>query len=437
MEHEEQSQSKWQVPFFTVWTGQALSLIGSRVAQFALIWYLTESTGSATVLATASMMALLPGIFLGPFIGALVDRWNRRIVMIVADTIIALAILWLAYLFWIDNLQIWQIYAIMLVRAIGGSFHWPAMSASTSLMVPKEHLARVAGINQALNGALNIIGPPLGALLMQVLPMQGIMMVDVATAALAIGPLFFISIPQPERAGENGGQKQSLWADMAEGVRYLRGWSGMMVLIGFALIFKIALTPAFSLIPLLVSEHFGGDAAQLSLMDATAGVGIILGGVFLSVWGGFKRQIYTILMGVLVFSLSFIVLGLTPAGMFGLALVTFFVIGAMLPLIDGPLMAIMQGSVAPEMQGRVFTLMSSLLNLTGPISLAFAGPVSDLLGLQSWYVAAGVLCGASGVLGFFIPAIVNIEENNNGHAAQDKAQPVTATEIAVPVGAAE
>ncbi len=437
MEQTEQSRSKWQIPFFTIWTGQALSLVGSRVAQFALIWYLTKSTGSATVLATASMMALLPGIFLGPFIGALVDRWNRRVVMIVADTVIALAILWLAYLFWIDNLQTWQIYVIMLIRAIGGSFHWPAMSASTSLMVPKEHLARVSGINQALNGALNIVGPPLGALLMQVLPMQGIMMIDVVTAALAIGPLFFILIPQPERESEHGGQKQSLWADMGAGVRYLRSWSGMMVLIGFALVFKMALTPAFSLIPLLVSKHFGGDAAQLSLMDATAGVGIILGGVFLSVWGGFKRQIYTILMGVVIFSLSFIVLGLTPAGMFGLALASFFVIGAMLPLIDGPIMAIMQGSVAPEMQGRVFTLMGSLLNLTGPISLAFAGPVSDLLGLQSWYVAAGVLCGVSGVLGFFIPAIVNIEENNNGHTAQDKAQPVTATEIAVPVGAAE
>ena len=437
MEQTEQSRSKWRVPFFTIWTGQALSLVGSRVAQFALIWYLTQSTGSATVLATASMMALLPGIFLGPFIGALVDRWNRRVVMIVADSVIALAILWLAYLFWIDALQIWQIYAIMLVRAIGESFHWPAMSASTSLMVPKEHLARVAGINQALNGALNIVGPPLGALLMQVLPMQGIMMVDVVTAALAIGPLCFIFIPQPERAGENGGQKQSLWVDMWEGLRYLWGWSGMMVLIGFALVFKMALTPAFSLIPLLVSKHFGGDAAQLSLMDATAGVGIILGGLFLSVWGGFKRQIYTILTGVVIFSLSFVVLGLTPAGMFGLAMVSFFVIGAMLPLIDGPIMAIMQGSVAPEMQGRVFTLMGSLLNLTGPISLAFAGPVSDSLGLQSWYVAAGVLCGVFGLLGFFIPAIVNIEENNNGHAARDEAQPVTASEITVPVGAAE
>jgi len=152
-------------------------------------------------------------------------------------------------------------------------------------------------------------------------------------------------------------------------------------------------------------------------LEAVAGVGIILGGLLLSIWGGFKRQIITVMTAVIVFGLSFVVLGMAPAGMFGLALVSMFVVGLMLPMIDGPVMAILQGTVAPEMQGRVFTMMNSLLNLTGPISLVFAGPVSDRVGLQVWYVAAGVLCGVTGMLGFFIPAIINIEENNNGAAA--------------------
>jgi len=133
--------------------GQAFSLFGSRVVQFALVWWLTQLTGSATVLATASMVALIPEIFLSPIAGAYVDRWNRRIVMILADGMIALASLWLAYLFWIDAAQVWHIYVIMLVRAVGGAFHWPAMQASTSLMVPQEHLTRVAGLNQTMNGA--------------------------------------------------------------------------------------------------------------------------------------------------------------------------------------------------------------------------------------------------------------------------------------------
>jgi len=407
-------QPKWQIPFFTIWVGQALSLVGSTMTQFALVWYLTKATGSATVLATASMMALLPGIFLGHFIGALIDRWNRRVVMIVADSIIALAILWLAYLFWIDALQIWQVYAVMFIRAVGGIFHLPAMQASTSLMVPKEHLSRVAGVNQMLSGMMNIIGAPLGALLMELIPMHNIMLVDIVTAMLAIGPLFFVFIPQPKRVEESETKKQSVWADLGDGLRYLRGWSGLMALIGFALIIKMALTPAVLLIPLLVFKHFGGGAPQLSLMQVVMGIGAISGGLLLSIWGGFKRKIITVMTAVIIFSLSFIVLGMTPAGMFGLALACMFVAGFMWPLIDGPVMATMQVTVAPEMQGRVITMMNSLLNLTGPISLAFAGPVSDWVGLQFWYVAAGVLCVVLGVLGFFIPAIMNIEENNNG-----------------------
>jgi DHA3 family macrolide efflux protein-like MFS transporter len=186
-----------------------------------------------------------------------------------------------------------------------------------------------------------------------------------------------------------------------------------MTLIGVAMIVKIALTPAFSLLPLLVSQHFNGGAAQLSLLEAVAGVGIVLGGLILSAWGGFRRKIHTSMLGMVILGLSFLVLGFTPGGLFWMALVSIFVAGFTIPLIDGPIMAILQSTVAPEIQGRVFTLMGSLLSITSPFSLAVAGPVSDWLGLQVWYVVAGVLCGVTGVALFFVPAIVNIEENNN------------------------
>jgi DHA3 family macrolide efflux protein-like MFS transporter len=425
MKWEQKQHSNWKLSFFTIWTGQAFSLIGSRVVQFALVWWLTQLTGSATVLATATMVALMPEIVLAPLAGAYVDRWNRRVVMIVADGMIALASLWLAYLFWIDATHVWHVYVIMLVRAVGGSFHWPAMQASTSLMVPKEHLARVAGLNQTLNGALSIVGPPLGALLMEVLLLHGVMLVDVGTAMLAILPLFFAHVPQPKRddIGADGTAKPSIWTDMREGLRYILGWPGLMALIGVSMIVKIALTPAFSLVPLLVSEHFNGDAAQLSLLEAVAGVGIVLGGLILSVWGGFRRKIYTTMLGVVILGLGFVALGFTPGSLFWMALVSVFVIGLMIPLIDGPIMAILQGTVTPEMQGRVFTLMGSLLWITSPVSLAVAGPVSDWLGLQVWYVTAGVLCGVMGLAGFFIPAIVNIEENASGTGVEAEPLP--------------
>ena len=409
----------WKIPFFTIWTGQAFSLIGSRVVQFALVWWLTQLTGSATVLATATMVALIPEILLSPIAGAYVDRWNRRIVMIVADGLIALALLWLAYLFWVDATQIWHIYVVMAVRAVGGSFHWPAMQASTSLMVPERHLTRVAGLNQTLNGALNIVAPPLGALLMGVMPLHGVMLIDVGTAMLAITSLFFVHIPQPKR-DDIGAEKPSIWADMREGLLYIRGWKGLMTLIGVAMIVKIALTPAFALLPLLVSEHFNGGAAQLSLLEAVAGAGIVVGGLILSVWGGFRRKIYTTMSGMAILGLSLLVLGLTPGQVFWMALASIFVAGLTIPLIDGPIMAILQKAVAPEIQGRVFTMMGSLLWITSPLSLAVAGPVTDWIGLQVWYVTAGVMCVATGLAGFFVPAIVNIEENNNGVRAEAK-----------------
>ena len=415
-------QENWKAPFFAIWIGQAFSLLGSRVTQFALVWWLTETTGSATVLATATMVALIPEIALGPIAGAYVDRWNRRRVMMVADSVIALASLWLAVMFWLGSAQIWHVYVIMVVRGMAGSFHLPAVLASTSLMVPKEQLTRIAGLNQTLNGVLNIVGPPLGALLMEALPLHGVMLVDVGTAALAVAPLFFVHIPQPLRDLDQieGQETPSIWSDLRGGLRYLRGWPGLIVIIGMAMVFKIAFMPASSLLPLLVRSHFGGDAAQFGLLQALFGVGIVIGGVLLSVWGGFRRRIYTTMTGITLLGVCILGLGLTPGHLFSVALGTFFAAGFLIPMVDGPLMAIMQSTVAPEMQGRVFSLMGSLLLLTSPLSLAVAGPISDWLGLRVWYIAAGILASVMGIAGLLVPAVAHIEEGVDGGIQSDK-----------------
>ncbi len=192
-------------PFFILWSGQAISLLGSQLVQFALIWWLTQETGSATVLALATLVGLLPQIVLGPFVGVLVDRWNRRLTMFFADVLVAAATLLLAYLFATGAVQIWHVYVLLFVRALGRAFHWPAMMASTSLMVPEEKLTRIQGLNQTLNGAMNIAAAPLGALLLAILPLQGVLAIDVVTAAFAVVPLLFIHVPQPERNTAEGG----------------------------------------------------------------------------------------------------------------------------------------------------------------------------------------------------------------------------------------
>ena len=185
--------AKWAGRFFTIWSGQALSLFGSALVQFALIWWLTQESGSATVLAVATLVGMLPQIVIGPFAGALVDRWNRRIIMIAADGTIAIFSLLLAYLFATGAVQIWHIYAVMAMRALGGAFHYPAMAASTPLMVPNEQLTRINGLNQALQGVNSLAAPPIGALLLGILPTQGILLNEKDVPSRGMGRPFFYS----------------------------------------------------------------------------------------------------------------------------------------------------------------------------------------------------------------------------------------------------
>ena len=425
----------WKSGFFTIWIGEQLSFIGSRAAQFALVWWLTTTTGSATVLATATTVALLPQILLGPLAGAFVDRWNRRLVMLVSDSFIALVSLWLAYLFWTGTMQVWHVYIVMLARSLGDVFQWPAMAASTSFMVPERHLTRVAGLNQTMNGMLTIAGPALGALLLALLPLHGVMMVDVGTALFAVIPLMFILIPQPVRTEAMGKKMQSVWHDLREGFRYLRGWKGAMPLIGNALLFKIALTPAVSLLPLLVKSHFGGGAGELSLLESITGIGMVAGGLILSTWGGFRRKVFTMLMGLGGVGLGVTVLGFTPAHLFPVALASMFFLGFMIPMIDGSMMAIFQTRIAPHMQGRVFALFGSLVSISSPLGLAIAGPVSDRFGIQIWFVIAGFLCLLVALASFFIPAIMHIEENHTLHewVAPPRSEPMPEPAVPGPV----
>lgn len=404
-----QLPTNWAARFFTIWTGQAFSLFGSMLVQFALVWWLTRATGSATVLALASMVALLPQVFFGPFVGALVDRWNRRIVMITADGIIALTTVGLAVLAALGIMRVGYIFAGMFIRSVGGVFHWTAMQASTSLMVPDRHLARVAGLNQTLNGALQIVAPPVGAMLWGILPLYGILAIDVVTALLAILPLCFIPIPQPATC-RRVGAPSSLLQEVGEGLRYTWQWPGVRALLLMATVINFTINPGFALMPLLITRHFGKGALELGWMESAWGIGVVAGGLILSGWGGFRRRILTTLMGLTGMGISVLVLGIVPPTGFLIALVAMFIAGAMNPLTNGPVFAIIQARVRPELQGRVFTAISSIASAMMPLGALFAGPLADRLGVQAWFLAGGALCAVMGMTAFFVPSIVYMED---------------------------
>ena len=394
--------------FTVMWTGQAASLFGSGLVRFALVWWLTLTTGSATVLALATIMALVPQILLTPIAGTYVDRWNRRIVMMVADSAIAASIGVLALIYLLGLAEVWHIYLIMFVGECFGAFHWPAMTAATTMLVPKKHLARVGGMNQTLNGVISVFSPPAGALLYIIMPMQGILSIDILTAVIAVGALFFIRIPQPPKTGSEA--KSSVWGDMMAGLRYLTNWKGALMLMVIAMLLNLFFAPAFGLMPILVSNHFGGSAPMLALVESAVGIGTVIGGTILSIWGGTKRRVATAIAGIVLAGLATLLTGLTPAGQFFFALTMLFAVGFLLPIANGCIIAVFQTTIPPGMQGRVFALISSGAGAMMPIGFAIAGPLADIFGVQLWFIVAGVVTILVSSMCFFVPAIMRIEE---------------------------
>ena len=396
----------WARRFYTLWTGQALSLLGSQLVQFAIIWYLTQATQSATTLAIASMMGLLPQVALSPFIGTWVDRGNRRFIMIVADTLVATVTLGLAILFALNLVQIWHIYLALFLRAVAGGFHQSAFGASVVLLVPKEHLARVQGFNQALYGGINILSAPLGAFLLAALPMQGILSIDIGTAILAVTIVFLTQILQPKRGTQT---QATFWQDFAAGFRYIIAWRGLVILLGLVMVINFFFSAAEPLTPLLITKHFQGGAQQLGWWLASFSVGTILGGLILGAWGGFQRKVITALLGLVLMGLGTMVVGLVPSQLFWVGLAANTGVGLLLPIINGSFGATLQATISPDMQGRAFAFIMSAAMLVSPLALMIAGPFADRFGIQLWFLIAGISCLLMGVFGFFSSDVMTME----------------------------
>ena len=414
-------KNNWTVRFIPLWVGQALSLLGSQLVQFAIIWYLTQETNSATTLAIASMMGLLPQVLLSPFIGTWVDRGNRRLILIAADLTVAVATLVLVLLFASGSIQVWQIYIVLFIRAVAGGFHQSAFGASIVLLVPKEQLSRVQGFNQALYGGLNIISAPLGAFLLSVLPMQGILGIDVATALFAVAILLFIQIPQPEAKTQ---APATFWQDFRAGFRYIITWRGLVILLGLVMVVNFFFSATEPLTPLLITNHFHGDARQLGWWLSSFAAGNILGGLILGAWGGFKRKVATAQLGLILSGLSTQVIGIVPSDRYSVGLIANAVLGLMLPIINGSYGATLQATIAPEMQGRVFAFILSAAMLVSPLALMIAGPFADVFGIQLWFLIAGISCTLMGIFGFFSQDVMRMESRVSEEAHSALTEPL-------------
>ncbi len=401
----------WRKRFMVIWTGQAFSLLGSGLVNFALIWWLTEKTHSETVLAVSTLVALLPTVILGPFIGTLVDRWNRKRIMIVADSSVALLSLALILGFQLGRQDIWLVLAVNFLRALGGAFHHPAMLATTTLLVPPEHLTRVGGMNRILNGLLRILVPPAGALLLSVLSIEAILLIDVLTAAVAVGTLLGIKIPQPTRpAGNPSARHPSVRQDMVEGLRYVRHHPSLFYVVMTCTLANIFLGPAMSFKPLLITRIFHGGALELSYMNSLTGIGVIAGGLIISVWGGFRRRLITSGLGWLGVGICYVVISGLPESAFGWLLILSLGTGLTSSIGGAPLDAFYQVTVPHDKQGRVFAVLAALDNLTVPIGLILAALLGGRLSLRVWFLLVGLSHAILGISWVFSRTIKRAED---------------------------
>ena len=398
---------RWKPRFFAIWTGQAFSLIGSALTQFVLIWWITQTTQSASALATAGIMALLPQAIFGPLGGTLADRWNRRLIMIVADSITALCMVILILLFATERVELWHLYTLMFVRSTMQAFQSPASAASTSMLVPPAWLPRAAGLNQTIYGLMNVAAAPLGAAALGVLPLQGALMIDVVTALLGIVPLLFFRIPQPPRPDTT---ELTVWQDFRLGVRLVASNRGLVMLYGVTVLMIGVLMPSFVLTPLLVLNEFGGGVNEVALMEGISGIGMVLGGILISVLPLPRRRILVVLIGYAVACITIAFAGMTPGHLFWLAVFWWFISGATFSLGNAPVMAILQTIVPHHMQGRALSLFSTLMGIAGPAGLVLAGPLGEILGVRGMLISCGVVATLVCLAGFLSPSLMQIEE---------------------------
>ena len=363
--------------FTLVWAGQVLSLLGSAMTWFAFTIWAWQVTGEATALALVSFFSFGPTLLFSPIAGALVDRWDRKVVMMLSDlaTGAGTVVVWLLYA--TGQLQIWHIYAIAVVTGAFQSFQFPAYSAAVTMMLPQEHYARAQGMLGLAGSLSGILGPLLGAALLGLIGFANIMLIDIATLVVALTTLLMVRVPPPPASDEKeGGKPIPLWRQSLYGFRYIwerRGLLGMQV-VAAAGNFLDAI--GYTLLAPMILARTAGDNMVLGTVESVGALGAALGGGLLIAWGGPKRKIHGFLAGWgLASLLAWLLTGL------GAGLVVWAVASCLSsllsPFIEGSEQAIWQAKVAPGVQGRVFATRHLLSGIAAPLGMLLAGPLAD------------------------------------------------------------
>lgn len=386
-----------------IWSGQLISILGSSIVGYSIIFWLSIETRSAEILAIAAIAALLPQSVLGLFTGVYIDRWNRKLVMILSDCFIALATLILVILFSIGKVEPWHIYILAAARSIGSAFHMPAMQASIPLIAPESQLLRIAGINQMIHSISSIGGPAIGALLITLFNMKYVLLIDIGGALFAVITLLMVKIPNPTKA--NGIKNPHVFNELKEGLSEITKEKGLTWMFVFSIIATFFIMPIAVLFPLMTLDHFRGTVMHMSVVEVFWGAGMLIGGAI----AGIRKFTFNKAMMVsymyLVFGITFFLSGVLSPEAFVWFVVLTGIGGISTSIYNASFTALIQIKINPAMLGRVFSTYYSATLFPSMIGLLGTGFIADKIGLVNAFIICGVINLSIGLVSIAVPSI--------------------------------
>ena len=387
--NKNRQQKKWRGRTIRFMSAQTISLFGSSLVQYAIIWYITLTTSSGIMMTISTACGFVPQIVISLFAGVWIDRYDRKRMCMLADAVIAASTLILALLFLGGYRSVWLLFLVLLIRSAGTGIQTPAVNALIPQMVPAEHLMKINGINSTISSLMMFLSPAVSGAVLSVAAIETTFFIDVITAAIGIGIMFTISIPPLRSAqGERGFGTESVIQEMKYGFRYLKDQQSIRNLLLFQIVVLILISPSAFLTPLMVSRTFGAQVWRLTFSEMTFSAGAAAGGLLIAAWGGFSSRLHTTVLAGFLYGILMIGLGISPV--YPAYLVCNFLIGVTMPCYNAPINVMIQEQADPAMHGRIFSFMQITNACALPLGMLIFGPLADVTRVQNLLIFGGI-----------------------------------------------
>ncbi|MCU1808042.1 MFS transporter [Cytobacillus firmus] len=379
-------QENWLKNIILFLSSQTISLFGSSLVQYAIMWHITLTTESGLMMTLYIICGFIPTFFLSPVAGVWADRYNRKMLIILADGLIAFSTLILAILFLMGYESIWLLFVMAGIRALGTGIQTPAVGAILPQIVPKEKLTKVNGVNGSIQAVIMFVSPMVSAALIAMASLEAIFFIDVITAAVAIVTLMtFVKIAVHKKAAAE--QTASYFSDFKQGLQYVNSNPFLKKFFLFFAVFIVLMAPAAFLTPLQVTRTFGGDVWELTAIEIAFSVGMMAGGGIIASWGGYPNKITTMTLASLIMGICTLALGIVPVFWIYLLFMAFF--GIAMPIFNTPVTVLLQEKIEEDYLGRVFGVMGMISTSMMPIGMLIFGPVADVIAIEWLLVGTG------------------------------------------------